>query len=241
RKVHIKGRIINTTWDFKFNKLLQGLWKHNLICQTIEEALEHQISFKPKSIKWELILQDNKTLATWSQLKLLKVQQAKERNQFDLKGLAIPNLQSLSVYKRIKDWVITKKMDREHTLGYIVKKNSNSVLIEHWKELDHLVLSQSKLEKCRKCTLSIDPTQDTCTLRLSKNKIQGTLQKTVPFLRQHQMKQRIHLWKQHGSKSTKMKPKSLNKVCIEPETGIFNKAGITSNFNGPLHDSGKKD
>ncbi|CAG8647684.1 13119_t:CDS:1 [Gigaspora rosea] len=43
------------------------------------------------------------------------------------------------------------------------------------------------------------------------------------------------------SKLTKMKPNSLNKVCIEPETGIFNEAGITSNSNGPLHGFGKED
>src|SRR5260364_112674 len=99
-------RIIDTTWDPKYSKLLQGLWKHNLTCQMIEEALEHQISFKPKSVEWkikekgptilellspklnfkvaktlekfnifytnQLILQDDKTLATWSQLKLIK-------------------------------------------------------------------------------------------------------------------------------------------------------------------------
>ncbi|CAG8757778.1 3760_t:CDS:1, partial [Gigaspora rosea] len=55
-------------------------------------------------------------------------------------------------------------MDSEHTLEHIVKKNSNSVFIEHRKELDHVVLSQSKLEKCRKCALSIDPAQDSYTL-----------------------------------------------------------------------------
>ncbi|CAG8670797.1 18499_t:CDS:2, partial [Gigaspora rosea] len=154
------GRIVNTTWDPKFNKLLQGLWKHNLTCQTIGEALERQVSFKPKIIDWKLILQDNKTLATWSQLKLVKSATSKRRKPIwferleslllqnpdtreikndlyinaDLKGLAIPSLQRPSFDKRIKDWVITKKMDSVHTLGHIVKKNSNSVLIEHWKE-----------------------------------------------------------------------------------------------------------
>ncbi|CAG8647680.1 13118_t:CDS:1, partial [Gigaspora rosea] len=159
------------------------------------EALECQVSFKPKSIEWEvkeegptilklmnpklnfkaakslekfnifytnqLILQDNKPLATWSQLKLVKGATSKGRkpNWFerletlllqdpvtreikndphinaDLKGLAIPNLQSLSVDKRIKDWVITKKMDSEYTLEHI---DSNLVTIEHWNELDHV-------------------------------------------------------------------------------------------------------
>ncbi|CAG8757774.1 3759_t:CDS:2, partial [Gigaspora rosea] len=78
------GRIVNTIWDPKFNKLLQGLWKYNLTCQTIGKTLEHQISFKPKNIVWKLILQDNKTLATWSQLKLIKSAKVKEENQFGL-------------------------------------------------------------------------------------------------------------------------------------------------------------
>ncbi|CAG8610167.1 16187_t:CDS:2, partial [Gigaspora rosea] len=248
------GRIVNTTWDTKFNKLLQGLWKYNLICQTIEDALERQVSFKPKSIKWEvkgegptilelmnpklnfkaaktlekfnifyanqLILQDNKTLATWRQLKLVKCATSKERKPIwfehleslllqdpvtreikndlyinaDLKGLAIPKLQNLSVDKRIKDWVITKEMDSEHILGHIVKKSSNSVLIEHWKELDHVVPGQSKLEKYDKCALSIDPAQDPCTLRLSKNKILGALPKSALESSSKTTKIKTNLW-----------------------------------------------
>ncbi|CAG8851650.1 10288_t:CDS:1, partial [Gigaspora margarita] len=126
---------------------------------------------------------------------LLKIQQEKEENQSslntvlqdlvtkiikddfytstDLRGLAIPNLQRLVANKGIKNWVITKKIDNKPTLEHIIKKNSNLVLIKYWKKLDHLVLSQSKLEKYRKCFLSTDPTQDSCTLRISKGKILG--------------------------------------------------------------------
>ncbi|CAG8728217.1 3509_t:CDS:1 [Gigaspora margarita] len=185
------GRIVNTIWDPKYSKLLQGLWKHNLTCQIIEEALECQINFKPKSIEWkikgegptilelsspklnfkaaktlekfnifytnQLILQDDKTLATWSQLKLIKSATRKGRKPIwfeylesivlqdsntrkikddfyintDLRRLAIPNLQHLAADKRIKDWVITKEIDSKPILGHIIKKNSNSVLIEH--------------------------------------------------------------------------------------------------------------
>ncbi|CAG8779039.1 38896_t:CDS:2, partial [Gigaspora margarita] len=96
----------------------------------------------------------------------------------DLKGLAILNLQRLLADKRIKDWVITKKIDSKPILGHIVKKNSNSVLIKHWKKLDHLVLSQSKLKKYRKCSLSVDSFY---TLMLSKEKILGTFPKNSFF------------------------------------------------------------
>ncbi|CAG8683434.1 6038_t:CDS:1 [Gigaspora margarita] len=153
----------------------------------------------------QLILQDDKTLATWSQLKLIKDATKKERKPIwfehlesivlqdsttrkikddlhtstDLRGLAIPNQQRLTANRRIKDWVITKEIDSEPILEHIIKKNSNSVLIEHWNELNHLVLSQSKLEKCNKCFLSTDPTQDSCTLRISKGKIVGALPKAA--------------------------------------------------------------
>ncbi|CAG8812225.1 16767_t:CDS:2, partial [Gigaspora rosea] len=136
----------------------------------------------------------NKTLATWSQLKLVKSASSKGRNQFDLKGLAIPNLQSLLANKRIKDWVITMEMDSEHTLGHIVKKSANSVLIEHWKELDHVVPGQSKLEKCDKCTLSIDLGQDSCTLRLSKTKTLGSLPKSALETSSKMTKIKTNLW-----------------------------------------------
>ncbi|CAG8725446.1 15783_t:CDS:2, partial [Gigaspora rosea] len=112
----------------------------------------------------------------------------------NLKGLAIPNLQSLSANKRIKDWVITKEIDSKHTLGHIVKKSANSVLIEHWKELDHVVSGQSKLEKCDKCALSIDPAQDSCTLRLSKNKILGALPKSALESSSKTTKIKTNLW-----------------------------------------------
>ncbi|CAG8780349.1 23363_t:CDS:2, partial [Gigaspora rosea] len=107
------------------------------------EALKRQVSFKPKSIEWEVKGEDNKTLATWSQLKLIKSASSKGRKPVwferleslllqnpvareikndlyinaDLKGLAIPNLQSLSADKRINDWVITKEMDRTGLCG----------------------------------------------------------------------------------------------------------------------------
>ncbi|CAG8807432.1 11788_t:CDS:2, partial [Gigaspora rosea] len=206
------GRIVNTTWDPKFNKLLQGLWKYNLTCQTIGEALECQVSFKPKSIEWEvkgegptilelmnsklnfkaaktlekfnifyanqLILQDNKTLATLSQLKLVKsasitaTQDPVTREikndlyiNADLKGLVIPNLQSLSADKRIKDW-----------------------------ELDYVVPGHSKLEKCDKYALSIDPAQGSCTLKLSKNKILGALPKSALESSSKTTKIKTNLW-----------------------------------------------
>ncbi|CAG8648001.1 14652_t:CDS:2 [Gigaspora margarita] len=185
------GRIIDFMWNPKYSKLLQGLWKHNLTCQTIDEAQKRQISFKPNSIKWkikgegptilellsskfnfkaaktlekfnifytnQLILQDDKTLVTWSQLKLIKGATRKGRKPIwfehlesivlqdsatrkikddfytstDLRRLAIPNLQRLTANRKIKDWVIAKETDRELILGHIIKKNSNSVLIEH--------------------------------------------------------------------------------------------------------------
>ncbi|CAG8775917.1 34333_t:CDS:2, partial [Gigaspora margarita] len=78
----------------------------------------------------------------------------------NLKGLAIPNLQHFAADRRVKDWVITKEIDSKPILEHIIKKNSNSVLIEHWKELDHLVLSQSKLEKCSGIGTSIKNDQD---------------------------------------------------------------------------------
>ncbi|CAG8643587.1 2049_t:CDS:2 [Gigaspora margarita] len=223
--------------DPKFNKCLQGLWKHNLICQTIDEASKHQISFKPKSIEWrikgegptilellspklnfkiakaleklnifyinQLIFQNSMMLATWGQFKLIKNITRKERKPIwfrhlksitlqdvvtkkiknslsmsaDLKGLAIPNLQRLSSNNRVKDWIIAKEIDNEPTLGHIIKKNSNSVLIEHWKEFDYAILSQSKLEKYKKCSLTIDLLQESCTLRLSKKRILDALPK----------------------------------------------------------------
>ncbi|CAG8838868.1 26633_t:CDS:1, partial [Gigaspora margarita] len=151
----------------------------------------------------QLILQDGTTLAIWGQLKLIKNATGKGRkpnlfrhlksitfqdvdtrkikddlNTFaNLKGLAIPNLQKLSNDNRVKDWVIAKKIDSEPTLDRIVKKNSNSVLIEHWKELDHITPSQSKLKKCKKCSCSVDPLQEFCTIRLSKKRILGALSK----------------------------------------------------------------
>ncbi|CAG8772161.1 5058_t:CDS:2, partial [Gigaspora rosea] len=85
-------------------------------------------------------------------------------------------------------------MNSEHTLGQIVKKSSNSVLIEHWKKLDHVVPSQSKLKKYGKCALSIDPAQDSCTLRLSKNKILGALPKSALELSSKMTKIKKNLW-----------------------------------------------
>ncbi|CAG8582428.1 15137_t:CDS:2, partial [Gigaspora rosea] len=179
--------------------IMEEKWEQ-AVSTTNNMLAPRQVSFKPKSIEWEvkgkgsmilelmnpklnfkaaktlekfnlfyanqLILQDNKTLAAWSQLKLVK-------SATNLKGLAISNLQSLLVDKRIKDWVITKEMDSEHTLGHIVKKNSNS---------------------CDKCALSIDPAQDTCTLRLSKNKILGTLPKSALELSSKTTKIKTNLW-----------------------------------------------
>ncbi|CAG8744206.1 13931_t:CDS:2, partial [Gigaspora rosea] len=133
------------------------------------EALECQVSFKPKSIEWE-VKEEGPTIL--DQPKLVKSASSKGRKPVwferleslllqdpvtreikndlyinaDLKELAIPNLQSLSANQKIKDWVITKEIDSEHTLGHIVKKSANSVLIEHWKKLDHVVPGQSKLK-----------------------------------------------------------------------------------------------
>ncbi|CAG8624597.1 4983_t:CDS:2 [Gigaspora margarita] len=142
----------------------------------------------------QFILQDDKTLATWSQLKLIKGATRKGRKPIDLRGLAIPNLQRLIADRRIKNRVITKEIDSEPILGHIIKKNSNLVLIEHWKELDHLISSQSKLEKCRKCLLSTDPTKDSCTLKISKGKIVGILPKAALELASKMTKIKTNLW-----------------------------------------------
>ncbi|CAG8836777.1 6614_t:CDS:2, partial [Gigaspora margarita] len=117
----------------------------------------------------------NTTLATWGQLKLIKNATRKERKPIwfrylksitlqdadtrkikddlsidaDLKRLAIPTLQKLSSDNRVKDWSIGR----------------NSTITP----------SQSKLEKCKKYSLSIDPLQESCTLRLSKKRILGAL------------------------------------------------------------------
>ncbi|CAG8802737.1 6601_t:CDS:2, partial [Gigaspora margarita] len=146
------------------------------------KALERQINFKPKSIKWKIkgegptilellspklnfkaaktlekfnifytnqfILQNNKTLATWSQLKLIKDATRKGRKptwfehlesivlqdsgirkikddfytSTDLRSLAIPNLQPLAADKRIKDWKSDKKEDRTNSSQSLWKK-----------------------------------------------------------------------------------------------------------------------
>ncbi|CAG8488254.1 26256_t:CDS:2 [Gigaspora margarita] len=188
---------------------------------TLQKLLEHTYS------------QDDKTLATWSQLKLIKGATRKGRKPIwfeylesivlqdsatrkikddfytstDLRGLAIPNLQCLAGNRRIKDWVIAKKIDSEPIVGHTIKKNSNSVLIEHWKELDHLVPSQSKLEKCRNCSLSTNPTQDSCTLRISKGKILGVLPKAVVDSASKMTKIKIKLW-QGGKNEQQSNPES---------------------------------
>ncbi|CAG8760863.1 39555_t:CDS:2 [Gigaspora margarita] len=94
----------------------------------------------------------------------------------------------------------SKEIDSEPTLGHIVKKNSNSVLIEHLKESDHITLSQSKLKKCKKCFLSIDPLQELCTLRLSKEKILGTLSKDALESLTKTTKIKLNLWQRVQNK-----------------------------------------
>ncbi|CAG8694262.1 8702_t:CDS:2 [Gigaspora margarita] len=184
-----------------------------------EEEWEQVVSTLSNKLALELILQDDKILATWSQLKLIKGATRKGRKPIwfeylesivlqdsttrkikddlytstDLRGLAIPNLQCLAANRIIKDWVITKEIDSKPILEHIIKKNSNSVLIEHWKELNHLVLSQSKLEKFKKYFLSTDPTQDSCTLRISKEKIVGVHPKAALELASKMTKIKMNL------------------------------------------------
>ncbi|CAG8778948.1 21190_t:CDS:10, partial [Gigaspora margarita] len=152
------GRIVNITWDPKYSKLLQGLWKYNLTYQTIE-LLSPKLNFKAaKTLKKfnifyanQLILQNDKTLATWSQFKLIKGTTRKGRKPIWFEHLESIVLQD-SATRKIKDDLYTstdlKGLAIPNLQRHIIKKNTNSVLIEHWKELNHLVPSQSKLEKC---------------------------------------------------------------------------------------------
>ncbi|CAG8754470.1 6816_t:CDS:10, partial [Gigaspora margarita] len=143
-KEHFKRQI-----SFKPNSVE---WKIKGEGPTILELLSSKLNFKAaKTLEKfnifyanQLILQDDKTLVTWSQLKLIKGATKKGR-----KPIWFEHLESIhfTANRKIKDWVIAKEINREPILEYIIKKNSNSVLIKHWKELDHLVPSQSKLEK----------------------------------------------------------------------------------------------
>ncbi|CAG8753922.1 14784_t:CDS:2, partial [Gigaspora margarita] len=210
-------------------------------------------------------------LATWSQFKLIKNATGKERkpnwfrhleliilqdidtrkikddlNTFaDMKGLAIPNLQKLSNDNRVKDWVIAKKIDSEPTLGHIVKKNSNSVFIEHWKEFGYITPSQSKLEKCKKCSCSVDPLQEFCTIRLSKKRILETKilsasTQTVSSLKQQQANKKKRLWVQYEYKLMKQNTSHRTKYVQSQELAIINQTRTACNLDGTLHSSRKK-
>ncbi|CAG8559194.1 37135_t:CDS:2 [Gigaspora margarita] len=196
---------------------MPGKWKNIYKPKEyIQEGIYYSVNENITEEEWAqaLILQDDKTLVTWSQLKVIKGATRKGRKPIwfkhlesivlqnlatrkikddfytstDLRGLAISNLQCLTADRRIKDWVITKEIDSEPILGHIIKKNSNSVLIEHWKELDYLDKQRENIgcppQGCSRISIENDQDQNESVagiielmsvkdLEIELNKIEG--------------------------------------------------------------------
>ncbi|CAG8706055.1 7772_t:CDS:2, partial [Gigaspora margarita] len=106
--------------------------------------------------------------------------------------------------------------------GFEIKKMRRKLIERQYSVEDIITDSEpKKLEKCRKCSFSIDLLQESCTLRLSKEKILGALPKSTLESPTKITKIKSNLWQgvqnkqQSNPESTLLSLKDLEFLKIE--------------------------